>query len=112
VSLSRSEAQIHGMILEAMLYKRPLVCSDIPCNVEQLGTTDDKALLVPPDDPAAVADALAEILRNPHAAQERVNEAHAWIRSFSWEPVLDEYRRVFAIAAGRKAASTQDLAAA
>jgi len=112
VSLSRSEAQIHGMILEAMLYKRPLVCSDIPCNVEQLGTADDKALLVPPDDPAAVADALAEILRNPHAAQERVNEAHAWIRSFSWEPVLAEYRRVFAVAAGRDAASTQDLAAA
>ncbi|HEX6987782.1 MAG TPA: glycosyltransferase, partial [Planctomycetaceae bacterium] len=101
VSMSRSEAQIHGMILEAMLYKRPLVCSDLPCNVEQLGTDDEYALITPADDPAALADSLTHLLAHPEETRRRVERAHAWIKAMSWEPVLEEYRRTFAVAAGR-----------
>ena len=108
VSVSQSEAQIHGMILEAMLYKRPLICSDIPCNLEQLGTDDECALVVPSDDPAAVADALSEILNKPDEAQARTEKAHQWIKGLTWEPVLEEYRRIFAIAAERKPEPAND----
>lgn len=72
ISVSRSEMSVHGMILECMLYRTPIIASTIPQNVEQLGLEDEYALLVPPDDPVALADAIQHTLENPEATAARV----------------------------------------
>jgi hypothetical protein len=102
-TVARFESQVHVTVLQAMTAMCPVVCSDVPANAERLGREDEYALLVPPDDPAALADALARVLDQPAEARARAERAAAWARRLDWAGVLDEYRRVLALAAGRSA---------
>ena len=67
--------------LEALACGTPVVASDLPAHREVLG---DHADLVPPGDPAALADALARTLDDPgderHRAARRTRAA-----GFTWE---------------------------
>lgn len=64
----------YGMVLsEAMMYALPIVS----CRVGAVPTTVGKAaILVPPDNPNALADALRRIMQNPHEA-ERLSQLSA-----------------------------------
>ncbi|MCD0483753.1 glycosyltransferase family 4 protein [Streptacidiphilus sp. ASG 303] len=62
--------------MEAMGVGVPLVCSDVPALRETVGS-EEYALLVPPERPAALADALAGTLGDPAAARRRVEAARA-----------------------------------
>jgi glycosyltransferase involved in cell wall biosynthesis len=77
---SRWEGMSIGM-LEAMAKERSVVASDVPGAEEALD--DDAGALVPPEDPAALANALAERLLDPAKAaaegrrgRERVERSH------------------------------------
>jgi len=104
VTVPRFEAQVHGTVLQAMLAKRPVICGDVPANVEQLGTSEEYALLVPPDDAGALAEAIARVLDDPEDARLRADRAFAWAKQFDGVAALDDFRRILAVAAGRTTA--------
>lgn len=103
ISMSRSESTVHGMITESMLYGAPVIASTIPQNVEELGLEDEVALLVPLDDPVALADAIEYTLNNPQATAERIKRANVYIGAKTWEKMAGEFLEIFEeIATSRK----------
>ena len=67
--------------LEALACGTPVVASDLPAHREVLG---DQADLVPPDDPAALADALARTLDDPGDERRRAAR-RTRAAGFTWE---------------------------
>ena len=60
-----AEGEAHPVaVLESMAAGRAVVATDLPCFADQL-RPGENALLVPPHDPAALAAALAGLLRDP-----------------------------------------------
>lgn len=86
VAPSRWEG-LPGAVLEAMALEAPIVASDIPSVREAVGA-GSKALLVPPGDPEALADAVAASLRDPSAAAVRARRAREdFLERFTLEAV-------------------------
>jgi glycosyltransferase involved in cell wall biosynthesis len=109
ISMTRSEACLHGMISESMLYQTPVIASAIPVNIEELSLVPearDCVLLVPPDDPVALADAIQHTLDNPDLTAQRVQRAHAFIRPRTWEATADHFLRIFEQAAANPPLAT------
>ena len=81
---------------------RPVVASRLG-GVEELVEDGRTGLLVPPRDPAALADAIARVLLDPALARRMGEAAHAaYLQRFAREPVMrqvmDVYDRVLAAA--------------
>jgi len=86
-----------------MLYGAPVIATTIPQNVEELGLEDEFALLVPLDDPVALADAIQYTLTDPAATAERIKRANVYIGAKTWEKMAGEFLEIFEeIAASRK----------
>ena len=68
--------------LEAMLCGTPVVASRATSIPEAVG---DAGLLFDPYSPAAIADAIVEVLTNERLARDLVVRGAAWARRFSWE---------------------------
>lgn len=68
--------------LEAMACGTPVIASNTSSMPEVLG---DAAVLVPPTDGQALADALTAVLTTPSLAEELVEQGLARSRQFSWE---------------------------
>lgn len=81
-------------VLEAMMRGVPVVCSARSSLAEVAG---DAALLVDPEDPAAIAAAVARVLAEPQLAADLVRRGHAQSARFTWrataEGCLATYRR-------------------
>lgn len=65
-----------GAVLEAMALEAPIVATALPTVAEAVAS-GEHALLVPPDDPAALASAILATLGAPEAARRRTLSAHA-----------------------------------
>jgi glycosyltransferase involved in cell wall biosynthesis len=61
-------------LLEAMAAARPIVATDVGANRRLLGG-GEFGVLVPPDDPGAIADALDQLLDSFAAARQMAQEA-------------------------------------
>jgi alpha-1,3-rhamnosyl/mannosyltransferase len=81
-------------ILEAMRHGIPVACSNVSSLPEVAG---DAALLFPPEDVAAIADAIDRLVKDDELARELVRRGHERCRSFTWEKTaeatLASYRR-------------------
>lgn len=66
---SRAEA-LPNVVLEAMALGAPLVATAVG-GVPELLRSGETGLLVPPEDPVRLGDALANVLSNPEAAHDR-----------------------------------------
>ncbi len=95
VTASISEAGLNAMILDAMNYERPVICSNIPQFIERLGCDDTLALTFDPYSPQALADALAEHFQNPGKARWRARNAKRFIDSRTLSDVGMDYLAAF-----------------
>ncbi len=85
------------VLLEAMASGTPVVASDIPGYDETVRNRVD-GLLVPPGNPAALADALAGLLKNRELMAELTTAGLARAREYAWPVIarrtLDYYREL------------------
>src|SRR6185312_13629982 len=87
-STSRVEGQ-PNTVLEAMAAGCPLVVTDLPAHREILD--ERSARFVPPDDPAALARALREVLADRVSARERARIASTRIEIHTLARTADAY---------------------
>lgn len=103
---SRSEG-MPMVLFEAMSAEVPIVATTVGGVPEVVGP--DEALLVPPEEPDALADAIRRVLAEPQAARRRAIAARERLaRDFGADAWLDRYEALYrrvAVTAGRGAAS-------
>lgn len=79
------------VVLEAGVFGRPVIATSISGVASRL--PEDALLRVPPDDPAAIADAVERVVNDAQLA-DRLGSAlnTAVIERFTWDKVLNSYR--------------------
>lgn len=97
VSMSRYEGN-PNVVIEAMAGCCPLILSDIPAHREVADETS--ALFVPVDDVRALSSAMAELLANQQAAQQRAERAFMHVKTMSVTVMADAYEAVYRQALG------------
>lgn len=96
--VTASRAEGFGLTpLEALAFGTPVVVSDIPVHREVLGAA---ARFVPPGEPAALAEAVAALLRDPAARRRLLAAAPAVCARFSWRRMAEATLRVYESALG------------
>jgi glycosyltransferase involved in cell wall biosynthesis len=90
-----SQNEGFGYVLaEAMSVGKPVVATRISSIPEVVG--EEAGLLVPPGDASALADAILQLLRDPHRAQQMGRAGRRRVRElFDVERMLDEIERLF-----------------
>jgi glycosyltransferase involved in cell wall biosynthesis len=84
-----------GAVLEAMALEAPIVATAIP-TVSEAVLADEHALLVPVDDPGALARATVAALAHPEESQQRAGAARArFYDNFTIERVADGMVRFY-----------------
>ena len=76
-------------LLEAASQSLPLVMTDVG-SARDLFADGESALIVPPDDPAAMARAIARYLDEPDLRRRCIRNGHTMARSRSLEKFMDE----------------------
>jgi glycosyltransferase involved in cell wall biosynthesis len=90
---SRSEG-LPVVLFEAMAARAPIVATRVGGVPEAVG--DGEAVLVPSEDPGALAEGIRTTLADPVSTRRRVEQATARLNSaFSFELWLDRYERVY-----------------
>jgi glycosyltransferase involved in cell wall biosynthesis len=82
-----------NVVLEAIAAGCPVVVSDIAEHRAFLGK--EEALLVPPQDPAAIANAILRTLDDRDAARARAANARRAVQRWSIDHVAAEYARIY-----------------
>jgi glycosyltransferase involved in cell wall biosynthesis len=94
------------VLLEAGALTRPVVATSI-CGVEELIAHEREGLVVPPDDPEALAQAIRRLLREPEIARGMAQTLHARVAThFTWKRAVDQYLVLVDKASGRDASAT------
>lgn len=90
-AVSMPEADgVPSTFLELMALQVPIIASDLPGYEGVL--TGDRALLVPPANPAALIVALNDVLDRPADTQARVTAAAQWARgNADWSKSVDQW---------------------
>jgi glycosyltransferase involved in cell wall biosynthesis len=94
-------------LLEAIAAEAPLVATRVGGVPDVVSGSE--AILIPPENPAALADAIRRVLAKPEAAAERVRRASARLSSeFNPDSWLDRHEEIYAraMAHRRRAAGT------
>ncbi|MFC7717845.1 glycosyltransferase [Nonomuraea recticatena] len=87
--------------VEAMALGKPVVLSDLPALSELVGS-DGAGLLVPPGDPEALAEALADLRDDPARRAEMGEAGRAEVAAKrTWSRVAETYRGLYQSIADR-----------
>lgn len=90
---SRFEA-FGNVIVEAMAAGTPVIASDVG-GIPFVTQGDTCATLVPPDNPAELADAIEWLLRHDDIRQQRIEAGRRRVRDFSIEAGVDRWADLF-----------------
>lgn len=89
----RSRDQVvSGVLVEAIASGKPVVATRFPHAIEML--SEGSGILVPHDDPVAIASALRTLLTNPELAARAAAVARAQAPTLAWEHVGRAYREL------------------
>jgi glycosyltransferase involved in cell wall biosynthesis len=88
------EATANNSVLEAMACGAPLVATDVGAIREYTG--DRGALLVPPEDPSALAEALSALLDDDALAERTAAAARERALAYDYAAVARAIERVYA----------------
>ena len=91
VSVGRAERGLCSFIAASMFYGAPVIASAIPHTTERIGGGDQYALVVPTDDPVALADAIVHVLETPSETRARCARAHAFVEKHTAERAAAQY---------------------
>lgn len=90
-------------ILEALAHARPVISTTLGC--EGLDLTPDRHVLVA-DDPAAQADAVCRVLRQPELADRLGRDGRALVEArYDWDPIAAGLYRAYAACLERRRSS-------
>lgn len=96
------EQVVSGVLVEALASGKPVVATSFPHAVELV--SEGSGILVPHDDPAAIARALRLLLTDPTLAAQASTVARRQAETFRWENVGRRYRDLAASLVVRRAA--------
>jgi glycosyltransferase involved in cell wall biosynthesis len=82
------------VLLESIANNVPVVATKIPGNCEII-RDEDFGWLVPPKDPAALAEAIIDALREPELTLQRAKNAKANLNRFLIEPIAKQYEELY-----------------
>jgi glycosyltransferase involved in cell wall biosynthesis len=94
VLASRAEGRPNSLI-EALAAGRVVVASDIP-EIAELVVDGRSGLLVPPDDPERLADALQRLHQDPDLMKRLALAARESVRGMDWDVTGRRYARLYA----------------
>ncbi|HOJ98960.1 MAG TPA: glycosyltransferase family 4 protein [Termitinemataceae bacterium] len=81
--------------LEALAMGTPVIVSDIP-GVNEVVRKSQGGYLVPPRDPPALADQLAQALRNPRELRYRAEQGQAYVFShYDWNTIAGQFEELY-----------------
>jgi glycosyltransferase involved in cell wall biosynthesis len=90
-----------NVVVEAMACGLPVVSTDCPHGPSEIITEGVNGLLVPPTDPAALAQALERVLRDDALRARLAEGSRQRARDFEAEAIAARYAEVFLSVAGR-----------
>ena len=95
-----SEWEAYGFVLlEAMAARTPIVATAVGAVPEVLGE-GRYGRLVPYGDPAALADALTEVVSRSTAVRQRIDAAWDHVRTLDWRASAERFRALYREVAG------------
>ncbi|MBI5450729.1 MAG: glycosyltransferase [Gammaproteobacteria bacterium] len=106
ISMSRFEGH-PNVVLETMAAGCPLIVSDIPAHREFLD--EDTAILVPPDNPVMLAQAICSLVLDPLSAQQRAECAAERVGRLTIGLAADAYESIYEMVLERKKQSCVEL---
>ncbi|MCH7688986.1 MAG: glycosyltransferase family 4 protein, partial [Planctomycetes bacterium] len=84
-----------NVVLEAMAAGLPIVATDVEGTAELLAA-NQSGLLVPPQSPTALAEAVEGLLRHPQQARSMKHRAQQLVtKRFTWKSVVERYDELY-----------------
>lgn len=83
------------VLLEAMASGRPVVASNIGGYRQVMGGADSEGVLVPPKDPAAIAEAVVRLLKDPDRRRRMGEAGRRKALSYSWPRITDQVEALY-----------------
>jgi len=82
---------IPNVIKESFFLKIPVIATDIP-GISEIVTNDINGILVPPEDPERLANAINELLKDKKKSVELAQKGFEFImKNMTWDVLLPEY---------------------
>ena len=76
-------------IFDYLAAGRPVIASDLPC-LRWIANTSGAVLLVPPEDPEALSNAILILLDNTAQTQKMAEQGKVWVQPYSWREIAKE----------------------
>ncbi len=92
--LTIGQAAQPATFLEAIAANVPVVTTNLPL-LRELTDEGKTALLVPPDDPVALAAGIERVLNDPQLVQEMLAAQREWIQKIQPEKVVKEFDQLY-----------------
>jgi glycosyltransferase involved in cell wall biosynthesis len=82
---------LSNILLEVLAIGRPVVATDCPGAVREVQGCDEEMIVVPHEDPVALAEAIVSVCRRTRREHEHLEPARLRLSKFNLQQIIDEY---------------------